>query len=81
MQDFERWLKVNEASLTIQFAESGADREMDFDFEQEAYDVYVQCNGNNLHHRRFIDKYIDTADFDIVCTLAVLYFVIRTLVR
>ena len=29
--------------------------------------------------RRFIDKYIDTADFDIVCTLAVLYFVIRTL--
>ena len=50
MQSFDKWLDINYDELMIQFAKSGADREIDFDFEEESYDVYVQCCGNNLHH-------------------------------
>ena len=40
MQSFEEWLEVNNDELTILFAENGADREMDFDFEEEALKVF-----------------------------------------
>ena len=39
---FEDWLDVNDNELTCMFAETGADRELDFDFEQEASQIYEQ---------------------------------------
>ena len=42
MQSFDEWLEVNYDELVCLFAENGADREIDFDFEEEAYDLYVQ---------------------------------------
>lgn len=39
---FEEWLKVNLENLKIIFAETGADREMDFNFEREAKRYYEQ---------------------------------------
>jgi len=32
--EYEEWLEVNEEELTIKYAETGEDREMDFDLEQ-----------------------------------------------
>tara|TARA_R110002110_G_scaffold14804_3_gene67921 strand:- start:2793 stop:2984 length:192 start_codon:yes stop_codon:yes gene_type:complete len=40
MLSFEEWFKVNEDELRIKFAENGADRELDFDFEAECYKEY-----------------------------------------
>ena len=37
---FEDWLEVNEDQLNIVFAESGADREFDFSYNQSASDIY-----------------------------------------
>ena len=42
---FEEWCEVNEDQLTIIFAETGADREMDFDREAEElarFDLYIK---------------------------------------
>ena len=40
MMSFEEWFIINQDALMIQFAENGADREMDFDFEAECYKQY-----------------------------------------
>ena len=37
---FDDWYAFNEESINIQLAESGADREMDFDSEKEFEDRY-----------------------------------------
>ena len=42
MQSFDEWLEINYDELVCLFAENGADREIDFDFEEESYDIYVQ---------------------------------------
>lgn len=42
---FEKWYKLNEEEMLISFAESGADRELDFDSELEfdrAYEQYLE---------------------------------------
>ena len=39
---FEEWYKLNEERINIELAESGADREMDFDSEREFEDRYEQ---------------------------------------
>ena len=45
MLSFDEWVEENEEELIILFAENGADREMDFDFEEESYRLYEQyCN-------------------------------------
>ena len=51
MQSFEKWFKVNGKELAIQFAENGADREMDYDFEEECYKEYE----NWLNKQGFTD--------------------------
>jgi len=46
MKDFEEWYEENEELLDIYAAESGADRELDFDserFAEDMYDQYVRC--------------------------------------
>ena len=40
MYNFEEWVETNYDDLNILFAENGADREMDFDFEEEALKVF-----------------------------------------
>ena len=40
--DYEKWLEINEEELTCIFAESGADRELDFDQEREEEDLFEQ---------------------------------------
>lgn len=40
MEDQE-WFDANEEELNIEFAESGADRELDSDFEQFCEDKFV----------------------------------------
>ena len=37
---FEEWLEINEEELSILFAETGADREPDFDIEAEELKLY-----------------------------------------
>jgi len=59
MQEFEQWFQANEDILTIQFAESGADRELDFDFEKESYAIYQACCGNNLKHMGNYNNYFN----------------------
>lgn len=39
--DYERWLEINNDELMIECAESGADRELDFDFDGFAEDRYL----------------------------------------
>jgi hypothetical protein len=39
---FEEWFHYYESSLAILFAENGADREMDFDFERESWNKYEE---------------------------------------
>ena len=46
--DFTRWLEVNEDDLQIEWAESGADREADADWDRWVeikYDEYVRSHG------------------------------------
>ena len=38
--NFSKWLEVNDEELDIIFAESGADREYDFDFDNDAELIY-----------------------------------------
>jgi hypothetical protein len=37
---FENWLEVNENKLEIYFAETGSDRELDFDYEGQSELIY-----------------------------------------
>tara|TARA_B100000809_G_scaffold200711_1_gene201028 strand:- start:228 stop:419 length:192 start_codon:yes stop_codon:yes gene_type:complete len=48
---FEEWLELNEENMSIYFAETGMDRELDFDVEDElerCYEEYLETNENNL---------------------------------
>ena len=56
-KDFKQWLKVNTVILENKFAENGADKLIDFNFEKDAYDIYLMCDGNNLHLMGNNDKY------------------------
>jgi len=50
IKSFENWYIENEEELDIKFAETGADRELDFDYEEEIikeYKLYVQAYLNN----------------------------------
>jgi len=38
--DLEMWIELNEEELTCIFAESGADRELDFDREKEELEIW-----------------------------------------
>lgn len=38
--EYDEWLEQNEEELTIRWAESGRDREMDFDLERALEDEY-----------------------------------------
>lgn len=46
---FDEWYNLNEEGINIELAESGADREMDFDSEKEfnkRYEIYLNQFGN-----------------------------------
>ena len=46
MQTFDEWYTENEDEIMIELAESGADREMDFSFEdavEERYEKYIKA--------------------------------------
>ena len=48
---FEEWYEKNEEELRIMFAETGMDRELDFDIENELeklYEKYLKEEKNNL---------------------------------
>jgi hypothetical protein len=48
---FEEWLELNEENMSIYFAETGMDRELDFDVEDElerCYQKYLETDKNNL---------------------------------
>ena len=47
---FEDWLDVNERQLNIVFAESGADRELDFSYNLSASNIYFSLleDGNKI---------------------------------
>lgn len=52
--DFEDWFFLNEESLIIEFAETGADREHCFDFEfeiEKRYQLYLEHFENKLLER------------------------------
>lgn len=43
--EYDKWFELNENELGIAFAESGADRELDFDYERECekgYEKYLK---------------------------------------
>lgn len=40
--NFEKWIEINENELKCIFAESGADRELDFDQEKEEEELFFQ---------------------------------------
>ena len=65
---FEDWLELNEAELLIEFAESGADRELDFDSEreiEERYDTY--CREVDRELTQTIWKFpIDIKDINVI---------------
>jgi|6_EtaG_2_1085325.scaffolds.fasta_scaffold197744_1 hypothetical protein len=42
--NFEKWVETCGDELDLYFAESGADREMDFDFEDYAEEMYDFIN-------------------------------------
>jgi len=45
MKSFEDWYNENEEELSIECAETGADRELDFDFDQlseDRYEIYLK---------------------------------------
>ena len=42
MLTYEEWYELNESELHCRFAETGADREMDFNIEDEIYKLYEQ---------------------------------------
>ena len=49
---FEEWLDLNEEELSIMFAETGMDRELDFNVEDELerrYQKYLETDENNLN--------------------------------
>ena len=49
---FEEWLELNEENMSIYFAETGMDRELDFNVEDElerCYEEYLETNENNLN--------------------------------
>ena len=49
---FEAWLKLNEDQMYIYFAETGMDRELDFNVEDElerCYQKYLETDENNLN--------------------------------
>ena len=49
---FEEWLELNEDEGNIYFAETGMDRELDFNAENElerCYQKYLETNENNLN--------------------------------
>jgi len=49
---FEEWLKLNEDQMYIYFAETGMDRELDFNVEDElerCYQKYLETNEDNLN--------------------------------
>jgi hypothetical protein len=50
---FEDWLIKNSNELNCIMAESGADRELDYDYEDECEGIY-----DEYHIRRTIEKYI-----------------------
>ena len=39
---FEEWLELNEENMSIYFAETGMDRELDFDMENELERCYQE---------------------------------------
>lgn len=47
---FEEWCEINEEELTIIFAETGADREMDFDREVEEEHIWENKLYPNLKY-------------------------------
>jgi len=38
--EFSEWISINDVELDCIFGESGADRELDFDYEQIVEDIY-----------------------------------------
>ena len=49
---FEEWLKLNEDQMYIYFAETGMDRELGFNVEDElerCYQKYLETDENNLN--------------------------------
>ena len=40
--DYDEWLAVCQDTIDIELAENGADREMDFDLEEEYYRRYTE---------------------------------------
>lgn len=51
---FEEWCEVNADELTIIFAETGADREMDFNREVDELRLYE--NKNSYPNLKYYDK-------------------------
>jgi len=50
--EFEEWCEKNEEELSIMFAETGMDRELDFNVENElerCYQKYLETNEDNLN--------------------------------
>lgn len=48
--DFDTWLETNELELKCIFAETGADREMDFDLEKAEEELYLQQFDVKVHY-------------------------------
>ena len=45
--EYSTWLEVNEEELSVIAAETGADREYDFDFDRWAENLYDEGDKNN----------------------------------
>lgn len=52
---YEKWYELNEDDLRIECAESGADREYGFDFddfcEERYFDIYLNTNEEDNYER------------------------------
>jgi len=48
MDKFHKWFNRNEDEINCMLAENGADRELDFDYEAEAYALFVLTQGTDL---------------------------------
>lgn len=45
---FEIWMERNGDELDCIFAENGADREMDFDYETDAWKIFIDREGVDI---------------------------------
>tara|TARA_R110001583_G_scaffold155488_1_gene307148 strand:- start:591 stop:827 length:237 start_codon:yes stop_codon:yes gene_type:complete len=62
-EHFDKWLYINRNILNSEFTKAGTNKEIDFDFEKQAVEVYIACQGNNLKHMGNFSTYFSDGQY------------------